>query len=303
MRLSRSERPAPHRRPVPGLRPSLALMSLAALAALAWPACGGDDSVSTGDEPPASTTTAPDAGDRTDPPAGGDAVIEIRDEGGFVSPQQQFAMPPRLVITGDGRLVQGGVTTAIFPGPLVPPLTQRTISDEGVAHLLDLAEEKGLLANVDYARPGNIMDAPDTVVAITAGGTTYEHRAYALGLAGDGTEDDPARAALAEFVSEAEAFAVSGDAALGGEEPYVADAYLVRASTVDPNESQGGVSPTVVDWPAEMPVRLADAEECAEVPAAVLAPLVEDANQLTFFAEGGTTYAVSVMPRIAGRTC
>lgn len=280
-------------------RPVLAALALGLLAAPPA-ACGGDDDpVVTGAE---TTTTTAGATPPGVPAAGSGAVIEIVDEGGFVPPSQQFVTVPRLLVTDDGRVVTAGVTTAIFPGPLVPVLTQRPISEDGVAALIDLADRAGLLADVDYSRPEDIMDAPDTVVRITVDGTTYEHRAYALGLSADGSERDPARAALAGFVADA-TDAVTGGAGLGAEEPYVADAYLVRATPADPADSQDGLTPTVVDWPADLPVRLADAADCAEVPTAALDPLVADATQLTYFAEGGTTYALAVMPRLPGRSC
>jgi hypothetical protein len=285
------------------LRPPRPVLAALALGLLAAPlaACGGDDDPVVTD---AETTTTTTAGPATpgEPAAGAGAVIEIVDEGGFVPPSQQFVTVPRLLVTADGRVVTAGVTTAIFPGPLVPVLTQRTIGEDGVASLIDLADRAGLLADVDYSRPDDIMDAPDTVVRITVDGTTYEHRAYALGLSGDGTERDAARAALAWFVADA-TDAVTGGAGLGAEEPYVADAYLVRATPADPAEFHDGLAPTVVDWPADVPVRLADAADCAEVPAAALDPLVADATQLTYFAEGGTTYELAVMPRLPGRSC
>jgi len=285
------------------LHPPRAVLALLALGLLAAPlaACGEDDDpVATGDE--STTTSTAGAAPPGEPAAGAGAAIEIVDEGGFVPPSQQFVAVPRLLVTGDGRVVTAGVTTAIFPGPLVPVLTQRSISKEGVASLIDMADQAGLLADVEYSRPDGIMDAPDTVVRITVAGTTYEHRAYALGLSGDATERDPARAALAGFVADA-TDAVTGGAGLGAEEPYVADAYLVRATPADPAASSDGLTPTVVDWPADLPVRLADAADCVELPAAGLDPLVKDATQLTFFADDGTTYALAVMPRLPGRSC
>jgi hypothetical protein len=48
---------------------------------------------------------------------------------------------------------------AIYPGPLLPNLLQRSITETGIQRLLDLADEHGLLGDVTYARPDNIADA------------------------------------------------------------------------------------------------------------------------------------------------
>ena len=67
------------------------------------------------------------------------------------------------------------------------------VTEAGIQELLALADEHGLLADVEYTDPTNIADAPDTVVEISANGTTYRHVAYALGI---GDETDPARASV-----------------------------------------------------------------------------------------------------------
>ena len=56
-------------------------------------------------------------------------------------------------------------------------------------------------------------------------------------------------------------------------------------------------------WPADAPVRLADAGECAAVPVAQFEPLFADATTLTFFTDADETYLVSVVPQDPGRTC
>jgi hypothetical protein len=50
-------------------------------------------------------------------------------------------------------------------------------------------------------------------------------------------------------------------------------------------------------------VRLADASECAGLPAAEVGALFADANQLTFFAEDGITYQLTVKPQLPGDSC
>jgi hypothetical protein len=127
------------------------------------------------------------------------AVLRVEFEGGFVPPGVAFAELPALVVSGDMLVYEQGVTTQEFPGALVRPVQVRPITRAGIQRLLTLADEAGLLAPPpDYTGAQNVADAPDTVVTINAAGSTFVHRAYALGL--DSDEQSPQRRALAEFV-------------------------------------------------------------------------------------------------------
>ncbi len=275
-----------------------------AAAGLLIAACGDDDLEVTTNEPPPPTEGYQHA---NDPDA---VVLRITDIGGFVPSDQTFTGVPRLLVTGDGRLIQGGPVIAIYPGPLLPNLLERSITEAGIQHLINLADEQGLLGDVTYTRPNNIADAADTVVTITVDGTTFEHRAYALGLGGgpDGGETDTARARLLDFVVAATD--LTSDPAfddVGPEAPFRSNTYMIRASEAGNTEPNGDapidIVPTLVDWPSAAPVRLAAAAECAEVPTNRFAQLFENANQLTRFVDGGVAYSLAVTPRVPGRSC
>ena len=211
-----------------------------------------------------------------------------------------FSTTPVAVVTGDGRVLTTGPTTMEFPGPLLPNVLQQSITEAGIEELLARADELGLLAEVEYPTNDNIADAPTTVVTITVDGTTYAHAAYALDLE---PETDPARRALSDFVALMTDLSGTLGDAVGTEEPYVADTYLVQAEEIDPATMTFEVEPTIVDWPADAPIRLADVGECAEVPAAAVESVFADATQLTFFDEADVTYQVAVVPKYAGRAC
>jgi hypothetical protein len=202
------------------------------VAALALAGCGDDD-------PSVATEPRPPTDDGYQHPTGADdVVLRIGNEGGFVPAEDAFVHAANLLVTGDGRLIQIGPVPDIYPGPLLPNLQQRSITEAEIRRLLALTDEHGLLADVTYGRLDNIADAADTVVTITVGGETFEHRAYALGLTGGpgGGEADEARARLHDFVVAATDLAiaqVSGD--LGPEQPYRADTYLLRATEVVPD--------------------------------------------------------------------
>ena len=289
------------RRPIP-VRLVRTLVGIAGALLLA--ACGADDPEVTTGEPPPHAGGDPNAADS-------DAVVlSITDMGGFVPSDRTFSNTPRLLVTSDGRVIQGGPVIAIYPGPLLPNLLQRSITEAGIQRLIDLADQHGLLGNVTYTRPGNIADAADTVVTITVNGQTFEHRAYALGLGGgpDGGETDTDRARLFDFVAAATDL-TSDPAAdeIGPAEPYRSDSYLIRALEAEDTEPTGdapiNIEPTLVDWPSDAPARLAAAAECAEVPTNGLGRLFEGANQLTLFVDDGVAYSLAVTPRVPGRSC
>jgi hypothetical protein len=276
-----------------------ASLAVLLLAALALAACGEDSPVA---DAPAPTETLPPITSEYEVATGADDVIvEVGYEGGFVPQELLFTRTPAAMLTGDGRLLTTGPVAEIHPGPLLPNLLERSITPAATQAVLARADELGLLADVTYARNDQIADAADTVVTITVDGTTYRHQAYALGM---DVEDDPARANLAEFVAAmTDLPATVGAGELGPEQPFATDQYLIRATPVEPATLSTDVEPTIVPWPADAPVRLADAEVCAEVPVADLEPQFAGANMLTFFTDGDVTYAVSVVPQYPGRTC
>ena len=291
-------------------RMNLSYLAVAALAAVLLVACGDDspngdapsDSLPVDTVAPADTTAPPTtavAGGIDHPTGADEVVVRIAYEGGFVPVEVAFLNLPTLLVTGDGQAIVQGPIAEIYPGPLLPNMQARPVTEAGIQDLLVLAEDHGLLADVEYTNPTNIADAPDTVVEIAANGETFVHRAYALGIS---DETDPARAALADFVAQATGDWLYGDnPELGPEAPYTSDTSLIRASEV--GDYTGDVEPTVVDWPADASVRLADAGECAAVPAAEVGDLFADANQLTFFAEDGITYQLTVKPLLPGDGC
>ena len=305
------------RRKHPRPNPHLRLAAVTASMALALAACG-DDTAEPAAQPddsiPTPDTTAPTDGtqtpdttappdDRIEHPTGADeVVVEITHEGGFMPAEATFTQLPVLLVAGDARQYVQGPQIAIYPGPLLPNVLVSDIGEDGIQSLLDLAAEHGLLTEREYESPDNVADAPDTVVTIHANGETYVHRAYALGIGGGpepGVETGD-RAELQAFVDAATADTIGGDPT--GEQSFEPETYLVRATPVD-DRSAYEVEPTVVDWPADVSLTLAEASECAEVAADEVADLFADATQLTFFVEDDVTYQLSVRPQLPGDGC
>lgn len=232
-----------------------------------------------------------------------DVIIKITNEGGFVPAGFFFVNLPNLLISGDGRVFAPGAMIEIYPGPLLPAITERSITEAGIQKVLQLADDAGLLgAPLDYSVPDGIgiADAPDTVVVINVNGKVYEHRANALGFdMPEGSLSTPARDNLNTFVTLISDIAkVAGSGNVGDEHIFVPDQYRFQALAVDPTQWTDP-SPTIVAWPNATGAVLAESLECATVPADAVEELFTSSNQLTFFEEGDLTYqlyAVGVLP-------
>jgi len=232
-----------------------------------------------------------------------DVVIKITNEGGFVPAGFFFVNLPALLISGDGRVFTPGAQIEIYPGPLLPAISERSITDAGIQKVLQLADEAGLLgAPPDYSLPDNlaVADVPDTLVVINVNGKVYEHLAPALGFEDpNGPRPTAARENLQTFLRLVGDIAkVAGSGNVGDEHSFVAEQYRFQAQVVDP-KAFTDPSPTIVPWPAGTGAMLAESTECATVDADAVDELLTTANQLTFFEEAGATYqlyAVAVLP-------
>ncbi len=285
-----------------------AMVSAPTLAAL-LAACGDDSVVSPGTSPgtsPDTSTTTVEPSGIPHPTGADEVVLRYGYEGGFVAPGTLFVSIPTLMVTGDGRVIEPGATTAIYPGALLPSMFERSIDQAGIEALLGAAQKAGMLASPpDYQLPDGIgiADAPDTVLTINANNAQYLHRAYALGMADD-PSSTPARVALSDFLGTLGNLAdVVGAEHLGESMPLVAKQYRFQAMVVDP-ATYTEPAPTVVPWPAGTGVELkavtAELGRCATVDAAAVGDLFSSANQLTFFEEAGVAYQLSVVAVLPG---
>lgn len=279
---------------------------LLAVALAAGVAACGSDGADQGS--PDVDDTLPGVADGYDHPRGeGDVVIEYAQVGGFVPMDVAFQETPIVLVSGDGRVFTPGIVPAIFPGPLVLPIQVQTISDAGIQALLAAADEAGLLADVEYEVPMQIADASTARLTISVDGQTWVHEAYALGLSPDGTgaESSPERQALADFVAAlVDLPTTAGADTLGEHELFEPVEYGIRSLPAgDPAAAGGDIEPTVEPWPADGSVRLADASDCAVVPASEVGELFQTATSLTWFDDAGITYQVFVKPILPGTTC
>ena len=274
------------------------------VAALGFAACGSDS-----DSPAADDSLPPVADGYQYPTGADDVVVEYAEVGGFIPREFAFQQTPNVLVSGDGRVFGPGAQIAIYPGPLLPAVQVQSITEEGIQAILAAADEAGLLQEIDYEQPTNIADASTAQVTINVNGETYVHEAYALGLAdpaNPGQETTPQRQALADFIAQLNDLAgLVGADELGEQEIFDPSEYGIEALVVEDLSVYGsdGIEPTVVDWPADVTVRLADATTCTVVPASEVGEVLGAANQLTFFTDADVTYQVLAKPILPGTTC
>lgn len=287
-------------------------------------ACGSDsggDSLQTSDtvgeptpdvtaSPPTEPVETPPASEVASEPESTEPILSYTMPGGFTTREFAFQDPPSVLITQDGTLIESAVTTAIYPGPLLPQHQTQTVTPEGLDALLSAADASGLLREVDYTTDDELViaDAATATLTIRADGVTYTHEAYALGLGrGPGTaptESTPERQALLDFLTAlmADPGSLVGVENLAPQGSYEPEAYQLIAAPAD-DLSGLELEPTVVDWPVDSGIDLATATECVEVERDVIGDLFAEATQLTFFEQDGVTYQVTPRPAYPGRTC
>lgn len=233
-------------------------------------------------------------------PAGADdVVLRLGFGGGFMPIEAYFLALPSLVITGDRRVIEPAPIAEIYPGPLVAPLTVRTITAGGLQQVIAAAATAGLLATPPgYELPDgiDIYDASSTYLDLAADGAEFHHVAYALGLEGTTTPD---RQRLSAYVRRlGDLAALAGEAALGREQPFAPAAYRLQAASAEPDPTSEP-QPTVVPWPDGV-LDLGSAAECARVESSAVGELFADANELTFFEQHGVTYRLLVVAELPG---
>jgi hypothetical protein len=283
------------RRPIT-MSPLRSVSVLAAVAALLPLSGCGQDSI----------TTEP----AQRPSPSGQPLLQVEKVGGLMPAQVAFAALPELTVHADGRAFVLGPQPAIFPGPALPNVRVRTLSDAQLAELVEQAGAAGLLsAPPDYGQPP-IADAPATVLTLHVDGTTYEHSVEALGVdlglpgAPDITESlDPraqqARAQVTAFLERAQQIVEAS----GTDEAYVPDGFALQAQPAQPAQpAQQPVRPRIVPWP--LPGVDLDAGEGCQVvegdAADTLLSTLREANALTRFTQDGAAYEVAVRPLLPG---
>jgi hypothetical protein len=252
-------------------------------------------------------------------PTGNALILSIAFRGGFVAPDFLLGALPSFVLTGDGRVLVPGPQIEIFPGPALPNIQQRRLTEAGIQAVLRAVAQTGLFkADLDL-RGANavIADASDTVFTLHADGREVTISVYALGML-DVTNPPPgmsrnellahrALTALEQQLQSPEQWLPADAWADTGWQPYEPEALrlYVRNSDAEPPDAGSGLPPQAPRaWPiAGDPASFGKLMSSADLRCGVVAAAdgaawlaeLRQSNQLTRWAAGGHRY--SIIPR------
>jgi hypothetical protein len=104
-----------------------------------------------------------ESGDQIAHPGGDQLVLRISYSGGLAGPGIDQLTHPGFTLVGDGRLIVPGAVDAIFPGPLLPAMNQRRLTEAGIQAILAEVAATGLFgASIEYrGAQACVMDASD----------------------------------------------------------------------------------------------------------------------------------------------
>jgi hypothetical protein len=234
-----------------------------------------------------------------------DAVaLRVDSLGGFpLPPPFPLTSLPPVTVYGDGRVVTEGPVIAIYPGPALPNVLVRTISDQAIRQLALLALEAGVGSQPDLGYT-MLMDANTTVFTVLTAGGELRTSVYALGdetgsLTGDQIQArrrlDRLRDQLLDLPT------TLGTSALGDETPYEPEALAVL--TRPWSDPEKPAQPELA-WPGPALVgeprgAAPDAVTCVDVTGADVRAVLDAAaaaNQLTPWVSDDRRYHVWFRP-------
>jgi hypothetical protein len=232
-----------------------------------------------------------------------------------IPPLNQFASQPLLVIAGDGMAVTSGPVPAIYPGPLLPNLIGRPISQAGLDAIVQRARDLGLLdGTTDFTPDDNLMGGVTGRIELTVDGMRVT-----LTGSPDATIEcittpcEPAPGtpeAFGELWRDLLDLPSLVGAELGPEAPYQPGAYALLVTTAPQADPSLPQQPAV--WPLDQPLGsfggpvANGTARCGTVSgsdADTLRPALEAANQLTPWvdqADSTTLFGLTVRPLVPG---
>jgi hypothetical protein len=313
------------KRTAPGLFVVLSVMLAACASAGGSPRASETDAG--GSAPPGASGGNAGTGGIEHPTAADEPILVVEEAGGFAMPQMIATRVPTFALYGDGRVIMQGAQTLEFPGPALPPLIERTMTEEGIQAVLEAVEDTNLFTgDLELRGAMNVVaDATDTVFHLNANGDEVTVTVYALGML------DPALGGNFENVDQAEIDAhavlsqfrdalmtidtsVPGSAwEAEGWQPYTPTAFRLYVRDVTGEPIEGGELPGVVrEWPTdddpaafgeEVPV-FGDGTRCGvvegEAAATWFAELSASTQQTIWTSDGENRFTVLPRPLLPG---
>lgn len=316
-----NDQPAPHPTSVSRLstfRPRGALVAVGTLTVLALvlASCRTAGGAGSGGDTPSGGGGA--GGDDRAAGDGGQLVLRIESAGGFVPREFALSSVPELSILADGRVITHGPQIAIYPGPALPNLQERRLTEAGLQEVIRTVTESGHLSeSAEFTGAFNyIADAHTTYFTFVNEGRSVAVSVYALGIVDPQSaemlpaDDRAAHAALQPLRDRLMSLetwlpeTAWADAEWRAFVPGALRVY-VRVPTAE-EEAVDDVEPERREWPLATPLaefgeQREDSPDlrCAVATGADANRLLEafaPANGLTRWQSGGAEYAVIVRP-------
>jgi hypothetical protein len=248
-------------------------------------------------------------------PSGDDLLLRVDYRGGMLANGFVTGFPT-FSLLGDGRVIVPGAQIAIFPGPALPAVNVRRLTEDGIQAVLDLVASTGFFrADAQFRGAQNVVaDAPETVFTLHADGQEVEVAVYGLGaldpagshpgISADELAAHRILSQLLERLGTLDAWVPTGGWADPNWGPYRPDALrlIVRNADADPPDDTG-IGNALVEWPDDSdPATFGDVigsseERCGVVSgqrAEAWYTALSGANQLTRFVKGEHRYQVTV---------
>jgi hypothetical protein len=179
-----------------------------------------------------------------------DVVLRMEEGGGFAPIEFAASGAPIFTLYGDGRIVFQQLSDT-FPQPGPDGITRANAwhtaqLDEGqVEELLEFALGQGGIGPArDLYIDNGIMDAPNTIFTVNAGGLKKVVTVNALGMDPTGSADDAARAQFKKLADRLRDFDDGGSIA---SDVYVPTNY--RAVLIEREVDPSIPNPSPADWP------------------------------------------------------
>jgi hypothetical protein len=306
--------------------PGLFGVLLVLLAACATPGGSPDASETDGGDsaspPPSASGGGGETGEIEHATGADEPILIVEEAGGFAMPQMIATRVPTFALYGDGRAIVQGAQTLEFPGPALPALIERTMTEEGIQVVLEAVEDTNLFTgDLELRGAMNVVaDATDTIFRASVNGEEVTITVYGLGLL------DPELGGSFEGIDQSEIDAhatlsqlrdalltidtsIPSDAwEAEGWQPYTPPAFRLYVRDVSGEPVEGGELPGMVrEWPTdddpaafgeEVPV-FGDGTRCGAVEGDEAAAWLEDlsaASQNTLWTSDGEN-RFTVVPR------
>jgi hypothetical protein len=199
-------------------------------------------------------------------PGGSAVVARIENTGGLVPYETIFTNMPQVTVLGDGRVILLGPPSDEYPGPALPNVLVRRLTEEGLQSIISRMTETGLFEESQSFTGASqvVADAPSTVFTLRADGREVIVDVYGLGLLAGGSglpPDVPAEEAAAhETLTELEAamrdlesWIPADDWADAEWQPYVPTAMRLLVTNVDDQSPIPEAPAEPLPWPGSTP--------------------------------------------------